>query len=103
MTNRQEPTGKGPQRSEHKWRLWSWILALSAFAGALMFVWLQTQQIDDGYRLAQLQTEQRKHLEVNRKLRLTWVGLVSPGHLEQIARTRLHMKPPPSKSVVYLH
>lgn len=84
------------------WRLAFWTLSCSAFVLALMFVWLQTQQVRAGYRLAKLQEEQAKQLDFKRKLELNWTHLTTLQHLEEIARTRLRMAPPDPRRIVFM-
>lgn len=84
------------------WRLAFWSLSFSAFVGALVFVWLQTQQVRDGYRLVGLQTEYTKQLDLKRKLELNWAHLTAPRHLEEMARNRLRMAPADPHHVVFM-
>jgi hypothetical protein len=83
-----KPTGSTTARQAAFWGL-----AAFGFALALVFVWLQTQQVRDGYRLTRIQSEYHKQLDLKRKLELDWAQLTAPGRLEKLAREHFELAP----------
>jgi len=86
--------------AHRKWTRTARILVLTAVLMGGVFVWLQTQQIADGYRIVQLQTKYRKALSLHRKLELSWNRLRSPYALERLARDQLKMTPPTANRII---
>ncbi|MGQ9483571.1 MAG: hypothetical protein ACUVSA_00970 [Desulfosoma sp.] len=62
-------------------------VGLSAF-----FMWLQTQQVNDSYRLMQLQDEYTMWFEIKRRVELEWGRLQAPDHLRSLARNRFRLR-----------
>ena len=82
------------------WQVALWVLAVSGFILALTFVWMQTQQIRGGYRLAQAQSEYHQQLNLKRKLDLTWAQLTAPQRLTQLARAQFQLAPPKPEQIL---
>lgn len=82
------------------WQLSLWVLAVSGFLLALTFVWMQTQQIRGGYRLALAQSEYHQQLDLKRKLDLTWAQLTAPQRMAQLARTQFQLTPPKPEQIL---
>ncbi len=86
--------------NRNRWRLQAWLLGGAAFAGAMLMVWLQVRQLEDGYRLAQLHKQYDRQVELQRKLELSWNRLNATHELEWLAKNRLHLFPPPPNRVI---
>ena len=62
--------------------------------GAIFYVWLYVQQVQNGYRLSNLQAEYEQLVTVQRKLRLEWSRFQDPHHLEQLGQKDFGLNPP---------
>jgi hypothetical protein len=62
--------------------------------GALTYVWLYVQQVQNGYRLAGLYEEYEQLVRVQRKLHLEWSRFQDPHHLEELGRKEFGLNPP---------
>jgi cell division protein FtsB len=65
--------------------------------GAVFYIWLYVQQVQNGYRLASLQAEYEQLVTVQRKLRLEWSRFQDPHHLEQLGQKEFGLNPPRSE------
>ncbi|MCE5244501.1 MAG: hypothetical protein ABFD98_11535 [Syntrophobacteraceae bacterium] len=79
--------------------LWVWlslaaILGISFVAGAIFYVWIYIEQVQNGYRLAKLHEEYDKLLAIQRKLRLEWVRFEDPFKLEEVGKNQFGLNPP---------
>ncbi|HOV87259.1 MAG TPA: hypothetical protein PLM79_12915 [Syntrophobacteraceae bacterium] len=79
--------------------LWKWLVVVGTLAavfacGAVFYVWLTIERVQNGYRLARLHDEYEQLLSVQRKLRLEWVRLQDPFHMEEVGRIQLGLVPP---------
>jgi hypothetical protein len=64
--------------------------------GAVFYVWLYVQQVQNGYRLSSLYDEYEQLVTVQRKLRLEWSRFQDPHHLEELGRKEFGLSPPKS-------
>jgi cell division protein FtsB len=64
--------------------------------GAVFYVWLYVQQVQNGYRLSSLHDEYEQLVTVQRKLRLEWSRFQDPHHLEELGRREFGLSPPKS-------
>jgi hypothetical protein len=64
--------------------------------GAVIYVWLYVQQVQNGYRLSSLHSEYEQLVTVQRKLRLEWSRFQDPHHLEELGRKQFGLNPPKS-------
>jgi cell division protein FtsL len=76
-----------------------WFLLLSALGiwlvlCATLYVWLQVQRMNLGYRLAELQTQQEQLMAVQRKLHLELQRAQEPFQLEKQGREKFGLAPP---------
>ncbi|ROQ93247.1 hypothetical protein [Desulfosoma caldarium] len=55
-------------------------------------MWLQTQQVNDSYRLMQLQEEYSRWFEIKRRVELEWARLQAPDHLRSLAHSRFRLR-----------
>ena len=81
--------------------LWVWlslsgILGFAFVAGAIFYVWMYIQQVQNGYHLSNLREEYDKLLAIQRKLRLEWVRFEDPFKLEEVGRSQFGLNPPKS-------
>lgn len=78
-------------------------LICAAFAAVgVIHVSSRVWVVRTGYRLSELQTEQRTLTRENDRLKLELATLKSPARLERLARVELQMAPPPPGAVVTL-
>jgi cell division protein FtsL len=68
----------------------------------LLHAWVRTGVTERGYTLSRLSAEYRELVRENEGLRIRAAELKSPQRIEELARTRLHMGPPPVDRVVVL-
>ena len=68
----------------------------------LLHAWVRTVVTERGYALSRLSAEYRELVRENEGLRIRAAELKSPQRIEELARTRLHMGPPPVDRVVVL-
>jgi cell division protein FtsL len=66
------------------------------------YVWSNFERTQIGYDLSQLQKEEMKLREINRKLRLELAMLKSPQNLEALATKKLGLKQPSAEQIVTL-
>jgi len=76
-----------------------WFLLLSALGiwlviCATIYVWLQVQRMNLGYRLAEFQTQQEQLMAVQRKLHLELQRAQEPFQLEKQGREKFGLAPP---------
>ena len=76
------------------------ILFLFFAAAGVVHVTSRVLVVDAGYKLSRLEAEQRSLSRENAKLKLELNTLKAPARLEQLARTKLGMTPPPPGSVL---
>ncbi len=77
-----------------KWLFYTGILGLVFIMFATLNVWLRIQYIQDGYRMARLQSEYEQLSAVQRKLRLEWSQLSNPGYLEKLGSEKFGLEAP---------
>ena len=71
-------------------------------AGALLQIWVRTRVTEQGYRLSRLSGERQQLLREHERLQLAAARLGSAQRIEDLARTRLGMGPPPPDRVIVL-
>ena len=76
---------------------WALIVVMMLFAA-----WQHFEILRHGYEIEQLQRERVEETAINRRLRLMNETLKSPGRIEQIATSDLHMIVPPSGSTLVI-
>lgn len=69
---------------------------------ALTQVWMRTKVTQEGYRLARLTNEHAQLLRERERQTLAVGQLSAPARLEELAKTKLAMGPPPSDRTVVL-
>ncbi|MGV8073916.1 MAG: hypothetical protein AB2L11_05100 [Syntrophobacteraceae bacterium] len=62
--------------------------------GAVFYIWLYIQQIQNGYRLAKLYEQNEQMLSMERKLRLEWCQFQDPYQLEELGAKQFGLAPP---------
>jgi uncharacterized protein HemX len=72
------------------------VLGAVFILGAVFYIWLYVQQVQNGYRLANLHDEYEQLVTVQRKLRLEWSRFQDPHHLEQLGHKDFGLNPPRS-------
>ncbi|HEY2028338.1 MAG TPA: cell division protein FtsL [Myxococcales bacterium] len=78
-------------------------LACSFIAlAALGHAYLRTRVTEEGYRLSRLSAESRELAREHEALQIRAAELKSPQRIEELARTKLGMAPPPLDRVVVL-
>ena len=79
------------------------IFMLFIFMGSSIgFVWSNFERTQIGYDLSQLQEEEMRLQEINRKLRLELAILKSPQHLEALATKKLGLGQPSAEQIIIL-
>ena len=82
------------------------VLALIACAlvgsGALLQIWVRTRVTEQGYRLSRLSAERQQLQRDHERLQLAAARLGSAQRIEDLARVRLEMGPPPADRVIVL-
>lgn len=73
-------------------RLLAAILAVFGLGLAAFYMWLQSQQVSDSYRIMQLQQEYAKWFEVKRRVELEWGRLQAPDRLQSFAHHRFQLR-----------
>ena len=68
----------------------------------LLHAWVRTRVTEQGYRLSRLSAEYHELTREHDSLRIKAGELKSPQRIEELARTRLGMGPPPVDRVVVL-
>jgi len=69
---------------------------------ALFFAWPHFEMTLNGYRIEQLQKEREAEEEMTRQLRLEIETLRSPGRIENLATTRLHLVTPKQDEAIVI-
>ena len=78
-------------------------LACAFLSGAaLVHVWLRTRVTESGYRMSKLLDEHNRLLSERGRLTLQTGQLSAPARLEELAKTKLSMGPPPVERTVVL-
>jgi hypothetical protein len=85
-------------------RLWltaAVALGISFIFGAVFYVWLHIQQVQNGYQLSKLYETHEQLLAVQRKLRLEWCRFDDPFQLEELGSKQFGLGPPkPEKKLI---
>jgi cell division protein FtsL len=71
-------------------------------AAALLQIWVRTRVTEQGYRLSRLSAERSELVREHERLQLTAASLGSAQRIEDLARTRLGMGPPPPDRIIVL-
>jgi cell division protein FtsL len=71
-------------------------------AGALLQIWVRTRVTEQGYRLSRLSGERQQLLRDHERLQLAAARLGSAQRIEDLARLRLGMGPPPPDRIIVL-
>jgi cell division protein FtsL len=71
-------------------------------AAMLLHAWVRTRVTEGGYALSRLSVEYRELVREHERLQIAAAELKSPQRIEELARTRLKMGPPPVDRVVVL-
>lgn len=90
----QDRVGRGPIKALTGWIVVISFLGVSFVMGAIFYVWLYMQQVQNGYRLAKLYEQHEALLAIERKLRLEWCRFQDPNQLEELGRHRFGLGPP---------
>lgn len=78
-------------------------LGIVFILAAVFSIWLYVQQVQNGYRLANLHEEYEQNITVQRKLRLEWSRFQDPHHLEELGRKEFGLNPPRADQKVSLY
>ena len=80
------------------------LLVACAFltASALVQIWVRTRVTEQGYRLSRLSGERQQLLRDHERLQLAAARLGSAQRIEDLARSRLQMGPPPPDRIIVL-
>jgi hypothetical protein len=92
--NHQEWHRRSPFGALRGWIVVTSFLVVTFVGGAIFYVWLYMQQIQNGYRLAKLYEQHEALLAIERKLRLEWCRFQDPNQLEDLGRNRFGLGPP---------
>jgi len=71
-------------------------------SAALLQIWVRTRVTEQGYRLSRLAAERQQLLRDHERLQLATARLGSAQRIEDLARVRLGMGPPPPDRVIVL-
>jgi cell division protein FtsL len=71
-------------------------------AAALLQIWVRTRVTEQGYRLSRLSAERVELVRDHERLQLAAASLGSAQRIEDLARTRLGMGPPPADRIIVL-
>jgi len=71
-------------------------------AAALLQIWVRTRVTEQGYRLSRLSAERQHLVRDHERLQLAAARLGSAQRIEDLARTRLGMGPPPADRIIVL-
>ncbi|HKC61817.1 MAG TPA: cell division protein FtsL [Myxococcales bacterium] len=71
-------------------------------AAALLQIWVRTRVTEQGYRLSRLSAERQQLVRDHERLQLAAARLGSAQRIEELARARLGMGPPPADRVIVL-
>jgi cell division protein FtsL len=98
---RNNPIVREVDRERHREMLRSVAIGGFLVVVALFAAWQHFDLLRHGYRIEEMQRERAAEQEITRHLRLEIESLRSPGLIEHIATTRLHMvMPGPQDSAV---
>ena len=99
---RNNPIVREVDRDRHRemWR--SATIAMFLVLVLLFSVWQQFELLQFGYRMEQMQQQRADEDEIQRHLRLEIEALRSPGRIERVATTELHMVTPGSADAVVI-
>jgi cell division protein FtsL len=70
--------------------------------GALLQIWVRTRVTEQGYRLSRLSGERQQLFRDHERLQLAAARLGSAQRIEDLARARLGMGPPPPDRIIVL-
>uniref|UniRef100_A0A832EC65 Cell division protein FtsL n=1 Tax=Desulfacinum infernum TaxID=35837 RepID=A0A832EC65_9BACT len=73
-------------------RLLAILLGIFGVGLAGLYMWLQSRQVSDSYRIMQLQQEYATWFEVKRRVELEWGRLQAPDRLQAVARGRFQLR-----------
>jgi cell division protein FtsB len=79
------------------------VMGMVFVLGAILSIWLYVQQVQNGYRLAELQKEVEQLIAVQRKLRLEWSRFQDPHQLEELGRKEFGLNPPRPEQKLSVH
>lgn len=68
------------------------VLGLFGAVLAGVYMWLQSRQVSDSYRIMQLQQEYATWFEVKRRVELEWGRLQAPDRLQAFANRRFQLR-----------
>ncbi|MFL5310939.1 MAG: cell division protein FtsL [Myxococcales bacterium] len=71
-------------------------------ASALLQIWVRTRVTEQGYRLSRLSAERQRLVRDHEGLQLAAARLGSAQRIEELARARLGMAPPPADRIIVL-
>lgn len=71
-------------------------------AAALLQIWVRTRVTEQGYRLSRLSAESQQLVRDHERLQLAAARLGSAQRIEDLARARLGMGPPPADRIIVL-
>jgi len=99
-----ENTPKRPSTAGQKaWVFLAGVLGIVFVLGALLYVWLYVQQVQNAYRIAVLHEEYEQLIRVQRKLHLEWSRFQDPHHLEEVGRKDFGLNPPRADQKMSVH
>lgn len=96
---------ESPRQSGNPYLKWFMVLGgLGVFlaCSAVFYLWLYSQQVQNGYRLSKLCGEHEQLSAVQRKLRLEWSRFQDPSQMEEMGRSRFGLAPPKPEQKVFL-
>jgi cell division protein FtsL len=76
------------------WLVSSVLLGILFVGCAVFYVWLYVQQVQNGYLLAKIYSENELQTSVQRKLKLEWSRFRDPNRLEELGRNKFGLAPP---------
>jgi hypothetical protein len=79
------------------------VLGIVFVLGAILYVWVYVQQVQNGYRLAGLYEEHEQLIRVQRKLHLEWSRFQDPHHLQELGRKEFGLNPPRADQKMSVH
>lgn len=71
-------------------------------AAALLHIWVRTRVTEQGYRLSRLSSERQHLVRDHERLQLAAARLGGAERIEELARLRLGMGPPPPDRIIVL-
>ena len=71
-------------------------------AAALLHIWVRTRVTEQGYRLSRLSVERQHLVRDHERLQLAAARLGGAERIEELARQRLGMGPPPPERIIVL-